>query len=219
MTMLSIRDQVIHMEPSSRCTLACLECPRTIHSGEYEVGDCDVDLMADHCARFDTVMLCGNHGDPIYHPRFIDLIRSIRQRNRSVSFVIDTNGSFRSTRWWTDLAAELTEKDTVIFSIDGMPWNYHLYRVNSDWKSIESGIIALREKNQSVHLCWKWILFRYNQDEVISGISMATDLGFDSFALVYSARYGLHDHLIPTRSNEDIEMEINQWAQSHQDAS
>lgn len=211
------RDDTIHLEPSSRCTLACLECPRTTNAGEYEVGDCDIENTAAACVGFKTVLMCGNHGDPIYHLRFFELIASIRDANPTAELVIITNGAFRSIRWWEKLATLLTKDDAVVFSIDGMPNNNHLYRVNSKWNSIESGIRTLRKHNAQVKMIWKWILFNYNQSQILSGINLANDLGFDGFTVVYSARYGLHDWLIPDKSSDDIEQEINEWAKSFPD--
>lgn len=217
--MSTVRSDTIHIEPSSRCTLGCLECPRTIHKGDYSIDDCDIDLMARSCIGFKTVLLCGNHGDPIYHPRLCDLISKIRQDTPDVSFIMDTNGSFRSKMWWEELSAVLNESDTVVFSIDGMPWNNHLYRVNSKWETVETGIQTLRRNNPNVHMNWKWILFKYNQDQLTAGINLATEFGFDSFTVVHSARYGMHEWLIPNKSIKDIELEINEWTKSHPDAS
>lgn len=218
MTGSRFRDTFIHIEPSSRCTLECPQCPRTVHSVRYENSDCDIETMVRCCRGYKEIILCGNHGDPIYHPRFHDLIRLIREDNPDAHFHIDTNGAFRSESWWEDTAILLGDGDTITFSIDGLPRNNHMYRVNSRWDGIEAGIRVLRKLSPDLHMRWKWIVFRYNQGDVVEGMRLAHDLGFDSFKMVYSTRYGIQPESRPTKDYEDVKQEITRWVESYRNA-
>lgn len=207
--------EVIHIEPSSRCTLACTQCPRTTEQGGYDISDCDIPSMAALCKDYRVVIMCGNHGDPIYHPEFHDLIRSIRHTNPSVEIQIHTNGAFRSQCWWEITASLLQKGDQVIFGIDGLPHNNHLYRINSQWDTIETAIEALRSSCHDVTLVWKWIVFKYNQDDIIAGMELSRQLGFNMFVTVYSARYNEDDDLSPVKDRNEMIREIEGWAESH----
>ena len=116
-----------------------------------------------------------------------------------------TNGAFRSIDWWKKTANILDHRDNIIFSIDGLPNNNHLYRVNSKWETIENGIKILVECNPDIKIIWKWILFKYNQHDINQGIELAKKLGFHGFRVVKSSRYDIEDPLTPSLDWQEIE--------------
>lgn len=207
--------KVLHIEPSSRCTLACPQCPRTEYIDRIMPEDCDIAVIARACKNFDAVIMCGNHGDPIYHSDFHGLVNAIRQNNPRIGIRIVTNGAFRSEAWWKTTAALLDASlDSVTFSIDGIPSNNHLYRVNSKWPSIETAIRTLSTSNPNLVLIWKWILFRYNENNIADGIDIAAELGIKKFIMVSSVRYEKDHWLTPSQSYDDIKRETLEWYQS-----
>jgi wyosine [tRNA(Phe)-imidazoG37] synthetase (radical SAM superfamily) len=103
------------------------------------------EFILDHVSK---ITFCGDDGDPIYAGDLIPIVRYIKSV-RDVEIVIVTNGSYKKPSWWTELGALLTNKDTVHFSIDG--WDNasnNLYRVNSNFDSILSGVTHLRAASQ-----------------------------------------------------------------------
>ena len=160
----------MHIEPTSRCTLACPACPRTWFSNKFNRAFPKQDLDLDQLERFldcesghqkKSFMLNGNHGDPIYYP---DLFSMIDRFRLSKSFKISTNGSYQKPKFWHGLSRRLTEQDTVFFSIDGLEHNNHLYRRNSDWKSIMQGLDIM--SMSPARIIWKTLIFAYNADEI-----------------------------------------------------
>lgn len=202
------RLEEIHIEPTTRCTLGCSECPRTLFPGYYSIKDCDIDLTARMCSNANIVLMCGNFGDPIYHPRFHDLVLRIREMNPEVHFSIITNGAFRSIEWWKQTASMLRAGDAVTFSIDGLPSNNHLYRTNSNWNSIETAIKTLRLAAPEIKMIWKLVIFRYNENDIVEAHRLSLDLGFDSFRLIMSARTD-NPTLNPTRTLSEIQEELD----------
>jgi len=190
--------RMIHIEPTTRCTLACPQCPRTEHLNMVSTQDCEIDITANICKGFDLVHLCGNHGDPIYHPRFHDLIQRIRADNPNIIFSMHTNGAFRNSDWWKVTANLFTKSDSITFSIDGLPTNNHTYRVNSRWNSIHDAVTTLREQNAEIEMIWKWIVFKYNENDIEQGIQLARDLNFDNFLVVRSYRGDADDPFTTT---------------------
>lgn len=185
---MTAKKDLIHIEPTTRCTIGCSECPRTIFRGQYDLQDCDIKTTAKICSEFSEVLMCGNFGDPIYHPRFHELLHAIRSSNTDVSIGVVTNGAFRSKAWWEKTASLLSSKDRVIFSIDGLPTSNHVYRANSKWETIEVGIKTLRELSPSLMMIWKLVLFKYNEDQVDEAIALAKEYGFNNFRIVQSSR-------------------------------
>lgn len=194
----------IHIEPTNRCTLACPQCPRTQHR-DLVISDIDVDVAADICSNYDKVVMAGNHGDTIYHPRLYELISAIKSRKPGIAIHLVTNGAFRSEKWWQHIAPLFDKNDDITFSIDGLPHNNHLYRVNSKWPTIEAGIRTLRAHNPTVRMNWKWIIFKHNQHDIDQGMQLARSLGFNRFIPYWSERYEeKHEYLIPTVGFDQI---------------
>lgn len=202
------RIKVLHIEPSTRCTLACIHCPRTIHSELVGIDDIDIDMIVRQCEGVEELSMCGDHGDPIYHPRFHELLESVRAAYPDIRFWINTNGAFRSREWWARLAGILDGRDVVVFSIDGLPNNNHIYRVNSKWEGIEQGVEALRSGNPKLWMIWKWILFNYNENDVMAGMRLAKRMGFNQFKVIGSSRERLPDPVLATKTVRDVRREL-----------
>jgi MoaA/NifB/PqqE/SkfB family radical SAM enzyme len=183
----------MHIEPTSRCTLSCPGCPRTWFSDKFNRAFPKQDLNLDHLERFldcesghqvQRFTLCGNHGDPIYYP---DLLSMIERFRSTKSFDISTNGSYQTPKFWHELSNCVTEQDTIFFSIDGLEHNNHLYRKNSDWKSIMQGLEIMSQSPARV--IWKTIIFAYNANELDQIQDMAHSYGVE-FASRPTARFG-----------------------------
>lgn len=116
-------------------------------------------------------MLCGNHGDPIYFPDLIELISRLRPSSVSIS----TNGSYAPKDFWQKLSDNMTNDDTVYFSIDGTEHNNHFYRRNAHWDSIMQGLDIMVKSRAKI--VWKSLIFRYNQDQIDAIKKLAEDRG------------------------------------------
>jgi MoaA/NifB/PqqE/SkfB family radical SAM enzyme len=171
----------LHIETTTRCSLACPACPRTIWHDitkkPVAKEDLDVDLLekfldCDTGKKFNKFILCGDYGDSIYYPDLFKLIKRFRDR---VTFEIVTNGSRQTEKFWNTLAELLTEKDTVVFSIDGLEDTNHLYRINSDWASIMMGLDIMVKSPAQVH--WKTIIFKFNYDKLAEIKNFAINKG------------------------------------------
>jgi MoaA/NifB/PqqE/SkfB family radical SAM enzyme len=171
----------LHIETTTRCTLACPACPRTtwhnILKKPVSKEDLDVDLLEKFLdcpggKKLDKFILSGDYGDSIYYPDLIKLLQRFRDR---VSFTIVTNGSRQTEKFWHTLAEVLTEKDTICFSIDGLEDTNHLYRINSDWSSIMKGVDIMVKSRAQVH--WKTIVFKFNYDNLSAIKSFALAKG------------------------------------------
>lgn len=191
----------LHIETTTRCTLACPACPRTVWHNVTKRPVTKSDLNIDHLKKFldcdsgkqlKTFLLCGDYGDPIYYPDLFDLITQFRDQ---VNFRIVTNGSRQSTTFWKKLSEILTKDDTVIFSIDGLEHTNHLYRINSDWTSIMNGLDIMSHGSANIH--WKTIVFKFNYDKLKEIKSFAESKGA-TFHAEKTHRYGNQDLQPPT---------------------
>lgn len=183
----------MHIELTSRCTLACPACSRTWFTQTlkrpFPKHDLDIEqlvkfLDCDSGRQVRRFNLEGNHGDSIYYPDFIKFIDTFRQDK---NFDLVTAGSRQTRKFWEELSTRLTADDTVTFSIDGLEHNNHLYRVNSDWESIMMGLEIT--KRSPARVIWKTLIFSYNQNDLEQIRSLAENMGAD-FIPVTTHRFG-----------------------------
>lgn len=184
-----------HIEISSKCTLRCPRCARQEVPDTLINTELDLDFFKRNFTpefvdcNVEKITFCGDDGDPIYAHDLIPVIRYIKSI-KPVEIVIITNGSYKKAEWWKELGEILTDQDTVHFSIDG--WDNesnNLYRVNSDFDSIEQGVKTLIEFSRC-RTVWAAIAFRFNQDRLTDMISMAQSWGMDGFQTTKSTKFG-----------------------------
>ena len=190
----SVIDQIqgFHIEPTNICTLKCSGCARTRFIDQWPQHWKNSSLDIDQLLQFlnidlkdKKISLCGNYGDPIYHPDFINFVKKLKTRNTLLTII--TNGSYKTRAWWEELVSNLTAQDNIIFSVDGTPANFTQYRTNADWNSIKVGmdVVARSQCNST----WKYILFAFNQTNIDQVQELSQTMGIKNFKLEYSDRF------------------------------
>lgn len=181
-----------HIEPTNICTLKCPGCPRTRFLNQWPQHWKNHSLQIQTLLDFldinlqgKIITLCGTYGDPIYHAEMIEMVSEFKKRKAQV--VIVTNGSYRTPQWWTKLCDIMESTDVIKFSIDGIPSNFREYRVNADWESIKKGIEICVSNN--IQTVWKFIPFRFNQDDHDQAKILSTELGIKQFVIEPSDRF------------------------------
>lgn len=193
--------QGLHLELTNICTLKCPGCARTQFINQFGQHWKNHNLNLDDLKKFidvdlvgKTIIMCGNYGDPIYHPEFLLIVEFFKQQGCNVSII--TNGSYKNHAWWKQLTEQLTEKDQITFSIDGIPENFFQYRINADWDSIQVGLEVVGSAD--CHSIWKYIPFRFNQENINQAQELSKKFGIKEFQLERSDRFDSNtQHLVP----------------------
>ena len=180
-----------HIELTNICLLKCPGCARTQFKEQFPTKWQNHSLTLAALQQFLNIPLqgvelefCGNYGDPIYHPDFLNIIRWAKDSNAIIT--ITTNGSYKDAGFWQELGSVLDHRDTVIFSIDGIAANNAVYRKNSNWESI---VLALETcQNFSFTRKWKFIPFNYNESSISEAQSLAAMFNME-FLLMPSDRW------------------------------
>lgn len=193
----------LHIEPTTICTLKCPRCARTMFIDKFgQKKFKNHNLNLNHLIEFlnnidltnKKITLCGNYGDPIYYPDLENLIKFFKNQGSFIQLV--TNGSYKSQQWWENICSLLTPEDTIIFSIDGSPDNFDLYRINANWPSIEIGLEIVG--NSKVNSVWKYIPFSFNETNIEQTEIISKNLGIKTFQVEPSDRWeGISDPLKP----------------------
>ena len=207
-----IEPSVLELEITSKCTLFCPECPRTRDPEEkrhkWKYGELDIAVIEKmmQVPSIKSVVFSGGYGDPIYHTKFAEIIKLVKKSGKQIT--VNTNGSYRNAEWWSRLAPLFDMHDMFVFSIDGLPGK-DLYRVNSDWPSIETGIKTMTSLSPA-NIQWKWIIFKYNENDGIEGYKLSKQLNVDEFLVVSSGREYPPGYK-PDRSLEEVISELNNY--------
>lgn len=190
-----------HIEPTNICTLKCPGCARTQFIDKWPRNWANHSLDIDKVLTFldidltdKEILLCGNYGDPIYHPDFLNFVKQLKARGSQIAII--TNGSYKKQEWWEELVGLLSSNDTITFSIDGVAENFTEYRINADWQSILTGMKVVAQAN--CHSVWKYIPFAFNQDSIEQAKKLSEDIGIKQFQIDPSDRFDkTTEHLIP----------------------
>jgi len=125
------------------------------------------------------VNLIGTSGDPLAHPKILDIIKLILHHKPHATFTIHTNGGLRSTKIFTELAKLIYKKSKVSFSLDGLEDTNHIYRIGVDFKKAISNMTAFIEAGGKA--VWQFVIFDWNKHQIAECKKYAFDLGCFSF--------------------------------------
>jgi len=113
----------------------------------------------------DSILLCGDYGDPMMHPQIEDIIDYTISKYHSY-VAMDTNGGVRNPDFYQRIAEKWKEKVYINFSIDGSNRaTNEQYRVDVDFdRAIEN--LKTFAKFNPWSCTWQMLLFTYNYHQV-----------------------------------------------------
>ena len=176
--------QTIHIELTNRCNAKCPQCTRTI-IGIKNFIDLPLEYIQtavnSKYTDLKNLVYCGNYGDPLMSPYFMDIVESIR-----IPTEVHTNGSIRSESDWRKLGS--LEHLTVRFHIDGDEENNKIYRVGTVYEKILRN--AFEFIGAGGKAIWVFIPFKHNIDSMNNLTKLAKNMGFQDFEIRDSYRVG-----------------------------
>lgn len=208
----SVMTKIIHFEPTSICNASCPMCARNILGEGCVVSLADLSLddykkhVNQHLEYLEKVFFCGTVGDPCADKNLLEKIKWIKTINSNIVVGINTNGSIRNPKWWTDCAKLLTGiYDYVVFSIDGLEDTNHIYRVGVQFKKIMENAQAYIDAGASAH--WDMLVFDHNKHQVDECRQLADTMGFTWFRSKETDRWDQYqfDHLKPAKEINEVD--------------
>lgn len=135
------------------------------------------------------VDMVGLVGEPIAHPKFLDIIDIIHKHRPNARINIHTNGGLRSTAFFVELAGKLHTTNSVVrFSIDGLQDTNDIYRIGVNWDKAIANLTAF--VNAGGNAVWKMIEFPWNQHQSADAEKYAMSLGVGYFELEQNRSQG-----------------------------
>jgi MoaA/NifB/PqqE/SkfB family radical SAM enzyme len=171
----------IHFEPTQRCQAECPMCDRTnnphLSNIDVTVDDFKKMVDVDFVKQLNSLIMCGNHGDPIICLDTIPIFEYLRSNNPNMYLHMTTNGGARSRKWWKELAKVFDGKGKVTFSVDGLEDTNHFYRVNVNWNKIEDSMDAYTQAGGKGQ--WVFLIFNHNEHQVEDAERLAKLFGLE----------------------------------------
>jgi len=204
--------KIIHFEPTSMCNAACPMCARNIHGEGCVVSVADLSFddykkhVNKHIQHLEKVFFCGSVGDPCADINLLDKIKWIKEMNSNIVVGINTNGSIRNPKWWTECGNLLTGiYDYVVFAIDGLEDTNHIYRVGVQFQKIMENAKAYIDAGASAH--WDMLVFDHNKHQVEQCKELAKTMGFTWFRSKETDRWDQYqfDHLKPAKEINEVD--------------
>jgi hypothetical protein len=184
------------IEITNKCQAACPMCARNIHGGienpllkinEWSLADFKAIFNIEILKQLSYINFCGDFGEPILNNDLIDMCRYSTETNPNIEIHIHTNGSARTTKWWTDLYTALPTKHKVVFALDGLADTHHIYRIGTFFDKIIENARAFIDAGGTAE--WNYIRFKHNEHQVGIAEQLAKDLGFKKFIVKDSKRF------------------------------
>lgn len=191
----------LNIDITFRCPLECPRCQRQIQfknhgkkvSG-YDISLKEIEKLAKYFTHFS---FCGQLSDPVHHPKFIDILKLLYDKE---VFVEVHNASSLKSKEWYIKAFKANTSARWVFGIDGLPESSHKYRINQDGVKLFNIMVESKKylKNKPI---WQYIIFNYNENDIekAENIAFKNDL---IFMTLHSARWlNNTDPLMPKKES------------------
>ena len=164
----------INLDITTKCTLACPECRRTIYKKrgmKINGGHMSFSDFKKVHSFFDHFSFCGGVSDPIFHPQFIEFLEYAIDKDVDVH----TAASHKNKEWYVD-AFKANPNAKWIFGLDGLPKESHKYRVNQDGEKIYN--IMKMGVDMKMDIVWQYLVFDYNKEHIDEARGLSSGMTF-----------------------------------------
>lgn len=162
-----------NIDASHRCVFRCPQCARAKQYSQHQIkrsfdlDEKEFQKILDYYEK--GVTFCGQISDPIYHPRFVNMVKMCDEQNKYMR--ISTVGSGKSDKFWDEIYSYGKEKNLWLFGIDGIDEKSELYRVGSNFKDAWKRMCQGRDNNQVI--VWQYIIFEFNENDMDEAMKIA----------------------------------------------
>ena len=169
------------IEPTSRCQLRCVMCPRTVCSEAWENGDMPLSLfdkISRHFHLVNNIHLQG-WGEPLLHHELNAMIQTAKAADCKTS--LTTNGVLLTESASHDFIG--MELDTMVISIAGVRSETHeAIRCGSHFEQVIDNIKTLLRlkanmKSNVPIIVLSFLMTKANLPELPQVVALAKDIG------------------------------------------
>ena len=186
----------LQIDITSHCNARCGACVRNKNGDETReelvLEHFDMEVW-ERLAKEDThgwfigdLTLNGNWGDPMMHPKLVEMLTIWTQYHPESSLYLHTNGSMRTKWFWEDLAVACRRftNHLVVFAVDGLEDTHSIYRRKTNFNKIIENITAFSKSGGRSNVTMT--LFEHNKHQVKEVEAIAKTTGAIYFTLRHS---------------------------------
>lgn len=201
----------IDLECTTFCNLACPECNRTtdkelissiLNTTHITLENCKTWFKPTELTSLKEIRFCGAIDEALMNPELTDILDFFLDEFKIKYIDIRTNGSLRSTTWWSNFVNHLPSKHIIVFGLDGLEDTLHIYRIGADYKKVINNATAFIDAGGNAS--WQFIEFEHNKHQVEEAKQLAKELGFKEFRLVSSTRPTMTENLEHIRKDDKV---------------
>lgn len=195
----------LQFDITSHCNARCGACVRNKDGdevrAEVSLDHFDVDLW-NRIASEDTrgwfikdLTLNGNWGDPMMHPKLVEMLDTFAHYHPEAELYLHTNGSMRTEKFWNDLATSCRKfaNHVVVFAVDGLEDTHSIYRRKTNFNKIVDNIKAFTANKGRANVTMTQ--FEHNKHQVKEVEALAEECGAIMFNLRESHADKMHIEL------------------------
>jgi len=184
------------LEITSYCNAACPQCHRNLKgygiNPYMPLKHMDIEIInrtfpVELCQRLRQIFFCGAYGEPIMHPKFLEILRNFRSKNNNLKLYIHTNGGVHDSEYWAEMASILGTNGIIDFNIDGLSDTLHIYRRNVQYEKVIQNAKSFIDNGGNAN--WNFIVFKHNQHQVEDAKRIANDIGFKNIYFRKTGRF------------------------------
>jgi hypothetical protein len=193
-----------NIDASHRCIFRCPQCIRQKISSQEQIKR-SFDLEEHNFKKildyYDYgITFCGQISDPIYHPKFLNLLKMCNGEKKAVR--IATVGSGKSDAWWDEAYSYGVGENAWYFGVDGIDKKSELYRIGSNFDDVWERMKQGRDLGHVI--VWQYIIFGYNEHEVDRAIEIAKREDFSLLLINTNRGFSADNPLF--RKNVDFQL-------------
>lgn len=192
----------LQIDITSFCNARCGACVRNKDGDEVKdeliLEHFDMEVW-ERLASKDThgwfigkLTLNGNWGDPMMHPKLVEMLDIWTTYHPETCLYLHTNGSMRTKKFWTDMGSicKRFTNHLVVFAVDGMEDTHAIYRRKTDFNKIVENIKAFTSVGGRASVTMT--LFEHNKHQV----KQVEELAWEVNALRFQMRHSHGDNLL-----------------------
>lgn len=194
-----------NIDSSHRCIFKCPQCIRQKSISQdqirrsFDLEEKNFKKILDYYEL--GLTFCGQISDPIYHPRFLNLLKLCDGEDRAVR--IATVGSGKKDEWWEEAYSYGIGENAWYFGVDGIDEKSELYRIGSKFTDVWQ---RMKQGRDAGHIIvWQYIIFGYNQHEVDRAIEIAKEENFTILLIHTNRGFNPENQLL--RKNVDFKLQ------------